>query len=60
MKKVKYWVARDRCGLIFAYPYKPRRCKSIWHGEWPIMLDDDFMPELTWEDEPEQIDWPIG
>ena len=53
--KYKLWVARDWCGMLFAYFNKPIR-DTVWK-EWDsdkcsLRIDDSFFPELKWEDEP--------
>ena len=53
--KYKLWVARDWCGMLFAYFNKPIR-DTVWK-EWDsdkcsLRIDDSFFQELKWEDEP--------
>ena len=56
--KYKLWVARDWCGMLFAYLNKPIR-DTVWKdwGSYKVSLriDDSFFPELKWEDEPIEI-----
>ena len=56
--KYKLWVARDWCGMLYAYLNKPIR-DTVWKG-WDsykvsLRIDDSFFPELKWEDEPIEI-----
>lgn len=57
------FVARDKDGEICLYPTKPFRSDSIgWSNEcWDshdgyITLPTDAFPELTWEDEPIEVE----
>ena len=57
--KYKLWVARDWGGMLFAYFNKPIR-DTVWK-EWDsdkvsLRIDDSFFPDLTWEDEPLEIE----
>ena len=57
--KYKLWVARDWCGMLFAYFNKPIR-DTVWK-EWDsdkvsLSIDDSFFPELKWEDEPLDVE----
>ena len=56
--KYKLWVARDWCGMLYAYFNKPIR-DTVWKdwGSYKVSLriDDSFFPELKWEDEPIEI-----
>ena len=57
--KYKLWVARDWCGMLYAYFNKPIR-DTVWK-EWDsdkvsLSIDDSFFPELTWEDEPIEVE----
>lgn len=58
--KYKLWVARDLGGMLFAYFNKPIR-DTVWK-EWDsdkvsLRIDDSFFPELTWEDEPLEVEF---
>lgn len=63
LPKIKGWVARDECGLLF-YRKKPYRYDGIFYSHWTdeygpnseIPLDDSLFPELTWEDEPIEVE----
>ncbi len=53
--KYKLWLARDFCGILYAYFNKPIR--DTVYKEWDsdkvsLSIDDSFFPELKWEDEP--------
>ena len=57
--KYKLWVARDWCGMLYAYFNKPIR-DTVWK-EWDsdkvsLSIDDSFFPELKWEDEPLDVE----
>ena len=57
--KYKLWVARDWCGMLYAYFNKPIR-DTVWK-EWnsdkaSLIIDDSFFPELKWEDEPIEVE----
>ena len=57
--KYKLWVARDWVGILFAYFNKPIR-DTVWK-EWDsdkdsLSIDDSFFPNLTWKDEPIEIE----
>ena len=57
--KYKLWVARDWCGMLYAYFNKPIR-DTVWK-EWDsdkesLSIDDSFFPELKWEDETIEVE----
>ena len=57
--KYKLWVARDWGGMLYAYFNKPIR-DTVWK-EWDsdkvsLHIDDSFFQELTWEDEPIDVE----
>lgn len=57
--KYKLWVARDWGGILYAYFNKPIR-DTVWK-EWDsdkvsLSIDDSFFSELTWEDEPIEVE----
>ena len=57
--KYKLWVARDWVGMLYAYFNKPIR-DTVWK-EWDsdkvsLSIDDSFLPELKWEDEPIEVE----
>lgn len=61
------WVARDEDGqLCIFYKGKPHRggCNRWWYsgycaeGDW-MCIDNKMFPELTWEDEPIEVELTI-
>lgn len=58
-KKYKFWIARDKNGFLFAYEDKPKRCdnKKEWFaGKFLSSMENSFFPDLTWEDEPIEVE----
>ena len=58
-KEYKLWIVRDWGGMLFAYLNKPIR-DTVWK-EWesdevPLSIDDSLFPDLTWEDEPIEVE----
>ena len=56
------WVARDKNGELFLWKYKPERGDELWNVEgmftfepW-FMIDSNLFPNLSWEDEPIEIE----
>ena len=56
--KYKFWVARDINGYLFAYEDKPKRCDNQreWVGRFLSPMENSFFPNLTWEDEPIEVE----
>ena len=56
--KYKLWVARDKNGFLFAYEGKPSRRdnQKEWIGRFFSSMKNSYFPELTWEDEPIEIE----
>lgn len=57
--KYKYWVARDKDGNIFAYNDKPTRCdnqREWFSAKFLFSIENSFFPELTWKDEPIEVE----
>ena len=57
--KYKLLVARDWCGMLYAYFNKPIRdtfCKEWDSDKVSLSIDDLFFPELKWEDEPIEVE----
>ena len=56
--KYKLWVARDKKGFLFAYEDKPARCdnRKEWIGRFFSSMKNSYFPNLTWEDEPIEIE----
>ena len=58
------WVARYKDGELDLYRNKPQRCDAIgWsHENWDsydehwIQLDSKLFPDLTWNDEPIEVE----
>lgn len=60
--KIKGWVARDkRNNEISVYAEKPLRADCWWalNGGGYITLNENTFPELTWEDEPIEVELTI-
>ena len=57
-KKYKLWVARDKNGFLFAYEDKPKRCdnQKEWIWRFLFSMKNSFFPELTWKDEPIEVE----
>lgn len=54
---MNYYVARDKNGnlnLFNEIPFRSAYTEGTWIG-YSIKVDNDFFPELTWDDEPKQI-----
>ena len=64
--KIKGWVARDECGL-WLYREKPYRVEGTFCSHWTdkngpnseFPLDINIFSELTWEDEPIEVELTI-
>ena len=56
--KYKLWVARDKDGLLVLFRGKPTRCdnQKEWSGWFLNSMKNAFFPELTWEDEPIEVE----
>ena len=58
--KYKLWVAIDKSGEVFAYISKPKReCYlGFWYSDLNCMgsISRNFFPELTWKDEPIEVE----
>ena len=58
--KYKLWVARERSGGLFLYKTKPiLDCDfGIWFSDLDCMgtISKNLFPELTWEDEPIEVE----
>lgn len=53
------WVARNENNLLNAYSKKPIRqafgdCLG-WFGNIVMLLDESLFPDLTWDDEPQEV-----
>ena len=56
--KYKLWVARDKNGFLFAYKDKPKRCdnQKEWFGWFLNSMENSFFPNITWKDEPIEVE----
>ena len=56
--KYRLWVARDINGYLFAYEDKPTRCDNQreWFGRFLSPMENSFFHNLTWEDEPIEVE----
>lgn len=54
--KYKYWVARDADGEIAFFKEKPERSEYLWEAKWLCCIRREMFPDLTWEDEPIQVE----
>lgn len=55
----KYWVARDLSGALFLTDNKPKRCTyeyGMWISKGENMMQVDGFPNLTWKDEPIEVE----
>lgn len=55
------WVARDSNSDLFIYNDKPKRDTrwdniGIWYGKYITELASNLFPDLTWDDEPQQVE----
>lgn len=57
-KTYKLFVARDKNGFLFAYEHKPTRCdiRKEWFGLLFSSMKNSYFPDLTWEDEPIEVE----
>lgn len=58
------WIARDECGDLFLYEFKPtkRKIEGTWY-DWDdgdrfgiIQLDKSLFPDLSWDNEPIEVE----
>ena len=54
----KLWVARDKNGFLFAYEDKPTRfdIRKEWLGSFFSSMKNSYFPNLTWKDEPIEVE----
>ena len=59
--KIKGWVARDKDGQGFVFRSMPFRSSNGkgWVGFYHVVLQQDDFPEVTWEDEPIEVEFEI-
>ena len=55
-KEYKLWIVRDFEGELFAFYKKPERESRYWASDRYIEIDDNLFPNLTWEDEPLEVE----
>lgn len=59
------WVARDKDGRLFLFYTKPVRCSNMsWNVpdtdvREPMFLDNPSFLDLTWDDEPVEVELKI-
>lgn len=54
---MKLWIARDKNGTLKLHESEPYCPYNTWHNgnqEWH--LDDDFFPEVTFENSPQEVE----
>lgn len=55
--ETKLYVARNECGYLAVYNYKPKRQSETWEYQrdrcFPI--SEWMFPKLRWEDEPMEV-----
>lgn len=56
--KYKYWVARDKNGKLCLYETKPERDYDVktWQSGRFCQMPKHLFPDLTWEDEPIEVE----
>lgn len=54
----KLWIARNANGSLFMYEKKPRRCHDLktWQSGRFCQMPKHLFPDLTWEDEPIEVE----
>ena len=58
---MKMWVARDFSGGLYLFPEKPIKLVkyNCWDGEDWYKIDQDFFPEVTFENSPMEAELKI-
>ena len=58
LPKIHGWVARELNGALNLYEVEPARYKGFWWDRdyTSTCLDPDLFPDLTWEDEPIEVE----
>lgn len=64
MNSIKGWAARDKNGHLNFFLGEPRRIKNTrgeeyWVGHRRMKQPDDFLSELSWDDEPIEVELTI-
>ena len=59
MEDNKLWIARDKNGATYLFVSKPYRDKmfDIWNGSEFCKINKNLFPDLTWDDEPLEVEW---
>lgn len=53
------WVARDCDGDVFLYQNEPDRNEIAWNGYMMHSLPIDSFPDLTWDDDPIEVELTV-
>lgn len=56
---IQGWVAKDNdIDVVYLYSSMPERGINMWngHGSLLIHLDSDLFPDLTWSDDPQEVE----
>lgn len=56
--EIQGWVARDKNGELYIYSEKPKRTQWLrWaEGSAFLPLSHSLFPDLTWDDDPEEVE----
>lgn len=62
-RKIHGWVVKDEYGDVLMFRSKPHRAGHVWlpylEHEEGYCMDEELFPDLTWEDEPLEIELTI-
>lgn len=53
---IQGWLARDENNSLYLYEKRPVRDHNEWIEETVIYLDDDLFSDLTWDDNPIEVE----
>ena len=56
------WIARDKDGELTLFSNKPHRYTEVWWNDEfndTMILNQNMFPNLTWEDEPIEVELVI-
>jgi hypothetical protein len=56
---MKMWIARDFNGDICLHTERPRLLETVWHSDDWFFLNEDFFPEVTFENSPQEVELVI-
>ena len=57
MKKIKFYITRDKDGTLFFHKSKPIRFGNAFFPTTAIgSINTDQLPSVTWENSPQQIE----